>query len=246
MKRISVVTSIFLLICILCGCCSAEETAAALVADSPTTQYFTDEAVADADIDQILLAGVNAASSMNSQPWHFTAITDTSVLQQIADDMSSGMSFGAADTAPEGSEPSEGEVSDDPSSPDGETLPEGAQMPAAPAATNKAGIADVPLAIVISCKEGNELDAGLACQSMAIEAQLLGYGTKIVSSPTIALNGSKQADYKALLGIPEDQTAAAILLVGVEDTSVDETMDGYTAATTRNPLEDMITYIKSE
>jgi len=40
--------------------------------------------------------------------------------------------------------------------------------------------------------------------------------------------------------------AAAILLIGYEDTSVDESMDGYTGATSRNPAEDMVTYILSE
>ncbi|MCR5331809.1 MAG: hypothetical protein K6E62_11590 [Lachnospiraceae bacterium] len=77
--------------------------------------------------------------------------------------------------------------------PDGKDAPK----PPAPGGSGpKAGIADAPLAIIISCAEGNEFDAGLACQTMSVEAQLLGYGTKIISSPTIALNGEKQAEYK--------------------------------------------------
>ena len=49
-----------------------------------------------------------------------------------------------------------------------------------------------------------ELDAGLACQNMSVAAQLLGYGTKIISSPTLAVNGENQAVYQEQLGIPED------------------------------------------
>lgn len=45
--------------------------AADLVSDTPTVQYFTDEAVKDTDIQKILEAGVNAPSAMNKQPWHF-------------------------------------------------------------------------------------------------------------------------------------------------------------------------------
>ena len=108
---------------------------------------------------------------------------------------------------------------------------------------SKAGIADAPLVIAISCKEGSELDAGLACQNMSVTAQLLGYGTKIISSPTIAVNGEKQADYRALLGIPEEQTAVAFLLIGMEDTSIEETVEGYAGASARNPLEEMVTYV---
>ena len=91
----------------------------------------------------------------------------------------------------------------------------------------KAGIADAPLAIVVSCSTGAELNAGLACQNMSVTAQLLGYGSKIISSPTIALNGEKQEEYREVLGIPEDYTAVAILLIGYEDTTVDQTADTY-------------------
>ena len=68
--------------------------ALSLVTDIPTTQYFTDEAVKEEDVTTILTAGVNAPSAMNSQPWHFTAITDQATLQQIAGDMGGGFPAG--------------------------------------------------------------------------------------------------------------------------------------------------------
>ena len=239
-----------------------------------TTQYFTDEAVAQKDIETIVQAGINAPSAMNGQPWHFSVITDAEVLQQISEGMGSGMGFGgrpqgAPDgemTFPEGMTPPEameggrpeGMESPEGFAPDG-TMPEGMDFPAMPegmdfaegqppaapggGSMNKAGIADAPLVIVISCKAGSELDAGLACQNMSGVAQLLGYGTKIVTSPTMALNGSDQDTYRELLGIPDDYSAAAILLIGHEDTSVDESVDGYTGATNRNPVNDMVTYV---
>ena len=89
-----------------------------------------------------------------------------------------------------------------------------------------------------------ELDAGLACQTMSVAAQLLGYGTKIISSPTLAVNGENQAAYREHLGIPENQAAAAFLLIGMEDTSMDESADAYTSATPRNPLDEMVTYVE--
>ena len=40
------------------------------------------------------MAGINAPSAMNGQPWHFSVVTDAAVLQQISDGMSGGMGFG--------------------------------------------------------------------------------------------------------------------------------------------------------
>ena len=242
------------------GAGNPDSLALSLVTDIPTTQYFTDEAVKEEDVTTILTAGVNAPSAMNSQPWHFTAITDQATLQQIADDMGGGF--------PAGMQPStEGETGADapaalPEDWDGE-LPEGMQppegpgdgedMPSAPAdngeesgaAPAKADITGAPLAIVISCGEDSELDAGLACQTMSVTAQLLGYGTKILTSPTIALNGGNQEEYRQLLGIPEGYSAAAVLLVGYADSSA-EGADGVAGATERNPLDEQVTYVTAE
>lgn len=227
----------------------------AVVRDIATTQYFTDEPVSEADVETIVQAGINAPSAMNGQPWHFSVITDAEVLQQIAGGMGGGMPMGS--TPPAGFEGKpEGMLEN---MPEGmpENMPEGmpgnmegfpaGEMPAMPAGgaggQSKAGITDAPLVIVISCKPGSELDAGLACQNMSAAAQLLGYGSKILTSPTMALNGAEADTYRELLGIPQEYSAAAVLLIGREDTSVDKNADGYTGATTRNPVEDLVTYV---
>ncbi len=229
------------------------QTAAELVEDIPTTQYFTDDPVADDDIEAILNAGINSPSAMNSQSWHFSVITDTSLLQQISDEMSSMMASNgesatntmtSAEITEESDRVTLNIVSEDIDETGNADAADETEESIASATVTKAGIADAPLAIVISCADGSELDAGIACQTMSIEAQLLGYGSKIISSPTSILNGENQAEYQELLGIPDGYSAAAILLVGLEDTSVDETMDGYTSATTRNSQEDMVTYIE--
>ena len=63
---------------------------------------------------------------------------------------------------------------------------------------------------------------------------------------TMVVNGEEQEEYRELLGIPEDQEAVAFLLIGMEDTSIDESADAYTRATERNPLEEMVTYVAGE
>lgn len=278
MRHISFAAAVFA-VCLLCGCTrngsgAESENAVERIVDIATTQYFTDEAVSDGDIEMIVAAGINAPSAMNGQPWHFTVITDATVLQQISEDMKGSMGFGGqmppmGGTMPEGMElpegmgmkrpeggaegarpeaPNFGEGSEK-KPPEGFTPPQGADGTAFPPAGvpgggTKAGLTDAPLAIVVSCADGSELDAGLACQNMSVAAQLLGYGTKIISSPTMALNGEKQAQYRQQLGIPEDQSATAILLIGREDTSVDKSADGYTGATARKPSETLVTYVK--
>lgn len=280
--------SLILLVCmlsILCGCSQQAALSAAAgmqimpiaakaytasdnaaldtVVDIATTQYFTDEAVSDDDIETIVMAGINAPSAMNGQPWHFSVITDADVLNQINE----GMSFGGGmpggpggfggrpdGAAPEGMELPEGFEGMEPpegfegmEKPEGFTPPEGFSADpgtGSKSGLTKAGHTDAPLVIVVSCKAGSELDAGLACQNMSAAAQLLGYGSKIISSPTIALNGEKQAEYRELLGIPENMSAVALLLVGVEDSSVDESLDGYTAATERVSASEIVTYVE--
>ncbi len=231
--------------------------AAALVADIPTTQYFTMDAVADTDVEKILLAGINAPSAMNTQPWHFSVVTDAAVLEEIASGMSmggmkppsmpdSGFPGGELPTPPDGAFPGSND-SAFPGGPDA-GFPGGMQPQSVPAGGmgSKAGLTDAPLAIVVSCERGSELSAGLAVQNMSVEAQLLGYGSKIISSPTIALNGSRQAEFAELLGIPDGQTAVAVLLAGYEDTGVDTTSDAYTGATSRSPMSEKVTFVKAD
>ena len=288
MKRmLTILLCAAMALALLAGCTSAQadtgaSDAAALVMDIPTTQYFTKDTVDAADVEKILQAGVNAPSAMNTQPWHFTAVTDASVLEEIAGAMSFGgpPSTGKAEAdaaeKPSGERPSPPEGASFPSDmkppeggsfPSGMTPPEGGNFPSgmkppegggkpegaappdagsAPAAMgSKAGLTDAPLAIIISCEKGSELSAGLACQNMSVEAQLLGYGSKIISSPTIALNGERREEFAELLGIPEGQSAVAVLLVGREDTSVDKTADTYTGATSRSPMSEKVSYVKA-
>ena len=61
--------------------------AAKVLTEVKTTQFFTEEKVADEDVEKILSAGVNAPSAMNTQPWHFTAVTDEEIAQKLADAM---------------------------------------------------------------------------------------------------------------------------------------------------------------
>ena len=193
-----------------------------LVSDIATTQYFTDDKVSNDDIETILMAGINTPSAMNGQPWHFSVITDAALLQQISEDMSSGMRVGrgtprdGADM-PDGKLPEDGELPDGfdadgdrDSSPPPDTTAGGNH--AATGSVLKAGIAGAPLVIVISCSDGSELDAGLACQTMSVAAQLLGYGTKIISFPHIGSERRKPGSLSGTFGYSGESGSGSVSL----------------------------------
>ncbi|MDD3410918.1 MAG: nitroreductase family protein [Eubacteriales bacterium] len=207
----------------------AEETVDAILA-AGTTQAFTTDSVADADLERILSAGLSAASAMNTQPWFFAVVSNQDVMTEIAGSMSFGA--GAPADAPEGAP-----AADEGAAP--------AAPPAAASGSAKAALGDSPVAIILY-QDGSgamgdpAFDCGLACQSMVIAASALGYGTKIVSSPTMALNGENHDALCEKLGVDPALQAVAVLLIG----RADETVDGVTGATTRSAMAEKVSFVK--
>ena len=256
-KKIFVTLSVAAIMLVAVSCAkqtpmqnNSEIDAAKLITEVKTTQYFTEDKVPEEDLNKILAAGVNAPSAMNTQPWHFTAITDAEVAKALADAMGSMKPpAGFEDRKPEDmsempvAKP-EGKPDFSEGAPDMPMAPEGAPAGAPVGGffqgTKKAGIGDAPVTIVISCTQGSELSAGLAVQNMAVEAQLLGYGTKIMTAPTMALNTD---EYKSMLNVPDGQKIVAVLIVGKPATA-EENPDAVASATTRNAFEDVVTIIE--
>ena len=102
----------------------------------------------------------------------------------------------------------------------------------------KAQLGDSPLAIVVSCTENEELNAGFATEAMLAYAMLSGYGTKLVSSPCSMINES----YKEELGIPGDMNSVVVLLIG-KPLDVSK-LDGVTSASVRKTFDEVATVVK--
>ena len=201
-----------------------------------TTQSFAADAVPDEDIQIILQAGASTASAINQQPWFFVAITNQDLMKEIG---GSGMSFGGR---PEGMSPPEGMGAPSGDKPEDSGRP---AMPAGGAGSAKASLGDSPLAIIVymdpnSKSPSPEYDCGLATQNMVIAASVLGYGVKIVSSPTRTLNGENHDALCEKLGVDSSMQAAAVLLIGRADGGVDAT----SGATTREAFESKTSIIK--
>ena len=211
------------------------------IMNAGTTQAFTDEPVSEDDLTVILQAGLAAESAINQQPWFFVAITDTEAMKEIA---GAGMGFGGAPAGAPGGAP-EGMPGGFPGGmPEG--MPAGGQMPAAPGGSGaKASLGDSPAAIIIYRNDGTSspdasFDCGLAAQNMYIAAASLGYGVKIVSSPTMSLNGERHDELCEKFGVDKSLKAEAVLLIGHPD----EAVDAATGATTRMSLDDKVSFVR--
>ena len=223
----------------LCGSASAES-AADTILRTGTTQAFASDAVPDEDIRAILQAGVSTASAINQQPWFFVAITNRDLMKEIG---GSGMGFGNRPDSAPGSfgPPPEGSMPEGFSAPPDGGKPDGGDMPPMPAGGSggaKASLGDSPLAIIIykdtaSKSPSPDYDCGLATQNMVIAASSLGYGVKIVSSPTMSLNGSNHDQICEKLGVNTSLQAVAVLLIGKPA----ESTDAVSSASTRDALD---------
>ena len=238
MKRL---IGIVLTVMILTVSAAYADSAVDVIMNTGTTQAFTDEAVSAEDLETILRAGLSAESAINQQPWFFVAVTNPEIMKEIA---GSGMG-GFTPPAGTGDKPEGTPEGFSGGFPGGapEGAPEGAQggnMPAAPSFGGgaKASLGDSPAAIIIYRNDASKspdasFDCGLAAQNMVIAASALGYGVKIVSSPTRTLNGENHDALCEKLGVDPSMQAVAVLLIGKADSSVDAT----SGATTREALE---------
>ena len=214
------------------------DSAVDVIMNTGTTQSFTDEAVPAEDLETILRAGLSTESAINQQPWFFVAVTDPDTMKEIA-----GSGMGGFTPPADMKDRPEGAPAGMPEgAPAG--MPEGApegQPPAAPSmggGSAKASLGDSPTAIIIYKNDASKspdasFDCGLATQNMVIAASSLGYGVKIVSSPTRTLNGANHDALCEKLGVDPSMQAVAVLLIGKADTGV----DAVSGATTREAYE---------
>jgi nitroreductase len=238
MKKIAFIAVLLLLFTCVSPAAFAEASTVDAILTAGTTQAFSDEAVPEEDIQTILQAGLASESAINQQPWFFVAVTDKAVMEELSSSGGMPPMGGAMPDAPMGAPA--GEAPKD--APMG-GAPKDAPAPMA-AGGAKAALGDSPLAILVYMDESSKspnpnFDCGLAVQNMYIAAVSLGYGAKVISSPTMTLNGEKHDQICEELGIDPSLTAVAVLLVG----KADETVDGASGASIRADFDSKVSII---
>jgi len=238
MKKIAFIAVLLLLFTCVSPAAFAEASTVEAILTAGTTQAFTDEAVPEEDIQTILQAGLASESAINQQPWFFVAVTDKAVMEELSSSGGMPPMGGAMPDAPMGAPAGEAPID----APMG-GAPKDAPAPMA-AGGAKAALGDSPLAILVYMDESSKspnpnFDCGLAVQNMYIAAVSLGYGAKVISSPTMTLNGEKHDQICEELGIDPSLTAVAVLLVG----KADETVDGASGASIRADFDSKVSII---
>ncbi|MDR3166935.1 MAG: nitroreductase family protein [Treponema sp.] len=90
MKKMIFALSVFVLCGFILSAADNNEQALAGITNHYAARNFIAGPVSRADLDRILLAGVRAPSAGNRQPWHFTAVQDRALSQQIVSNMPDG------------------------------------------------------------------------------------------------------------------------------------------------------------
>lgn len=172
-KHFSILTFFVVVALSICGCSNttgnqdqsatqavdASVSVMDILTETRTTQYFTNEAVSEADMRAILEAGQAATSGMNQQSWFFSAIINKSIIQELAANM----------LMPAGRPPA--------------AAPSANAIPKASFATSPSAIT-----VACPDGEMSAISAGLALENMFIAAASMGYGVKIVAGGVAALN----------------------------------------------------------
>ena len=248
-KLKKIVSLVLALVFVCCSASALAEDAIQTILNAKTTQAFTQDPISDEDLNTILMAGTSATSAINQQPWFFAVVTNQEIMDEIAGAGFGGMpsgipAGGKPEDMPEGFTPPDNASFREgmPAMP-GNGMPQGS--PGAGSGSAKAALGDSPAAIIIYMDENtsspnSSFDCGLACQNMVIAANALGYGTKIISSPTMSLNGENHDALCEKLSVDPSLSAVAVLLIGIADAEV----DGATGATTRSTIEEKVSFVK--
>lgn len=123
---------------------------------------FTGEAVENEKIEALALAGVQAPSAMNRQPWKIVVIKDKSLIDAMDD---YGMSILKNQEDKSGYE---------------RMMARGGKL-----------LYNAPLMFVVAMKEGTNLDCGIVVENLALAATSLGLGNCICGMARMPLNNEE-------------------------------------------------------
>jgi nitroreductase len=156
------------------------------ILQSGTARTFTDRAIDDATLELIAQCGIRAPSAMNSQPWHFSVVTNKAMLAKLKEAMAAPpapqQGAAGAGARPQGSGTQESTAQQPSRAP----APQGRRDPFFGSST----------IIIISSARNSQFatfDCALACQNMSLAAQSLGLGAHISTSAVLAFSNVNEA-----------------------------------------------------
>lgn len=165
----------------------------AIIKERKSVRNYADTLVSHEDLKMIVESAVWAPNAMNKQGWHFSAVTDPSLIQKMSDACRKGM----ADCP----------------------VPFLQERAAAP---DFHAFFRAPAVIVITAAEDKftAFDAGAAAQTLCLAAKSLGYGTCITASTEFMFAGNP--NLKKELQIPDDYHFICAVTLGTETDGEDD------------------------
>lgn len=187
-----------------------EETAEEAIVSLETTS-LSKETISENDLDAILRAGASANSDNLEKPWYFVVVTNRDLLETLANNSDNDTNNTPSTS---GVQTVEIDLSKEVPKEARAVIEETEEQ----ISTSTAKLDDAPVAIIIyrdssTASINADVDCGLACQSMAIMAESLGYSTQTLLSATAELNGANQTLLCERFGIDSSMQAEAILLI---------------------------------
>lgn len=151
-------------------------------------RVFTEEKIDQEIIEEIVKAGTYAPSSLNNQPWHFTVISNTEILDKL--------NFETKEMA---------------KSFDNEKVK-------AMGNNEKFNVFyNAPVAVIVSGEEADmmsEVDCAAATENMLIAAESLGLGSCWIGLVTLLFKSEKGEQYRKELGIKDGYKPYFAIVLG--------------------------------
>ncbi|MGN0971093.1 MAG: nitroreductase family protein [Aristaeellaceae bacterium] len=160
-----------------------------VIRERSSCKAFADREVPREMLEVVAQAAIEAPSATNAQPWQIIVVTDRALLGEIEQ----------------------------------ETLRQMKDIPAfrgfydMVTATGMKLLMGAPVMIVVAVNNRDAYagyDCGIVCENMALAAQSLGLGSRIVGIPSVAFSGGQGDGLKARLHFPEGYDFGLAVLLG--------------------------------
>ncbi len=162
-----------------------------LIAERRSIRSFTEQQISDAELDEILTAGLYAPNARNMQKWHFTAIQDRNLLGRMVEIIKENLAQSGV-----------------------EFLAERSKDP------GYNTFYHAPTVVMLSAPENSpfgQIDCGAAAENIALAATSLGIGSCVMTSPAFLFASEKGNALRPQLGIPEGYNHVCCVALGYAD-----------------------------
>ena len=154
---------------------------------------FTEKQITDEQFAVLKECALASPTAMNAQSWHFSFVTDKSVIAQVEKETVRCINAKSDESTKDRI-----------------------------ASRNYSIFYDAPMVVFISADDNSkwgDVDAGIAVENLAIAAQSMGLGSVIIGLCGMAFNGENAAEMNRICAIPEGHSYRIAISIGQPNVS---------------------------